>query len=227
MLSTALYKELSALSKINEYNRVVQPGYLGTLGQTNTNKMSKKYIEFDGFCPESKLKGEQVEMRLNEDDFWESVKTELQIAISDPYAVILKWRGKNQLRKSSPKASDMHYGLLLTESMDIKGEEISLYKEGLFEYENDLEDYIESIYDTEEEYNKNKFDPGDPVFKKQKKHLDNISKEKYLQLIKLIRKQNLNGIVVQSLVIFMRCFISFKLFLLSIGIHGLGKKNIK
>jgi hypothetical protein len=29
-------------------------------------------IYFDGYCPESLLKGKQVEMRLNKDDFWES-----------------------------------------------------------------------------------------------------------------------------------------------------------
>lgn len=145
--------------------------------------MSKKYIEFEGFCPESKLKGEQLEMRLNEYDFWESEKTGLQIAISEPFAVILKWRGKGELRASSPKESDLHYGLFLTESMDIKGEEILLYKEGLFEYEFDLEEYIDAIYDTEEEYQKEIFNPNDPIFKKQKKHLEKIAKEKYIQLL--------------------------------------------
>ncbi len=129
-------------------------------------------------------------MRLNEYDFWESEKTGLQIAISEPYAVILKWRGKKELKESGPKGSDMHYALLLTESMDIKGEEILPYKEGLFEYEYkfDLEDYIESIYDTEGEYQKEIFNPNDSIFKKQKKHLEKIPKEKYIELIGLYKE---------------------------------------
>ncbi len=37
---------------------------------------------FDGYCPESKLDGEKVRMRLNAHDFFESEKTGLQIAVS-------------------------------------------------------------------------------------------------------------------------------------------------
>ena len=48
--------------------------------------MNKAYIEFDGYCPESKLKGELAKIRLNDSDFWESEKTGLQLTIFPPYA---------------------------------------------------------------------------------------------------------------------------------------------
>ena len=60
-----------------------------------------KYLEFDGYCPESKLKGEQVEMRLNKMDFWESEKTGLQITTFPPYAAILQWREKENLESKA------------------------------------------------------------------------------------------------------------------------------
>ncbi|MHB1177260.1 MAG: hypothetical protein ACYCZO_02905 [Daejeonella sp.] len=39
---------------------------------------------FDGYCPESRLKGRKVRMRLNSYDFFESEETGLQIAICYP-----------------------------------------------------------------------------------------------------------------------------------------------
>lgn len=48
----------------------------------------KTFIEFNGYCPESTLKGEQVEMRLNEMDFWESEKTGLQMTVFAPFATV-------------------------------------------------------------------------------------------------------------------------------------------
>lgn len=47
-------------------------------------------IYFDGYCPESLLKGEHVEMRLNADDFWESEATGLQMTVFPPFARILR-----------------------------------------------------------------------------------------------------------------------------------------
>lgn len=63
-------------------------------------------IYFDGYFPESLLKGNQVEMRLNENDFWESEATGLQIAVFPVYATILQWRGKGKFRQSSDLASN-------------------------------------------------------------------------------------------------------------------------
>ena len=105
----------------------------------------EKYIGFDGFCPESKLEGQQVEMRLNDMDFWESEKTGLQIVISEPFAVILRWRGNGKFRASSSNASDLHYGLLLTKSLTEKGKEILPNEKEIFASDNELKDYLDKI----------------------------------------------------------------------------------
>jgi hypothetical protein len=78
--------------------------------------MSNIKIFFDGFCPESMLKRKQVEMKLNEDDFWESEETGLQITVFPPYATILRWRGKGKFKQSSDIASNILTGLVLTEA---------------------------------------------------------------------------------------------------------------
>lgn len=63
---------------------------------------------FNGYCPECKLNGEDVPMRLNAHDFYESEKTGLQIAISFPgvQAVVLNFRGKGDFRKTIQYAYD-------------------------------------------------------------------------------------------------------------------------
>lgn len=72
---------------------------------------------FDGHCPESYLDGKVVEMKLNNDDFWESLETGLQIAISQPFATILNWRGNGDLRRSSKNCSNIHSGLVYCEPL--------------------------------------------------------------------------------------------------------------
>jgi hypothetical protein len=71
---------------------------------------------FDGYCPESKLIGEKVRMRLNAHDFFEREKTGLQVAISYPgvHAVILKFRGKGDFRKTVKYADEVANGELLS-----------------------------------------------------------------------------------------------------------------
>lgn len=59
-----------------------------------------------GYCPESALEGEQVRMRLNSYDLFESEKTGLQIAVfPGVHAVILKSRGNGKFR-NTPKYGD-------------------------------------------------------------------------------------------------------------------------
>ena len=80
-----------------------------------TDINNKDQILFDGYCPESFLNGKMGEMKLNNNDFWESIETGLQIAISEPFATILRWRGKGDLKKSSLFCSSLHTGLIFSQ----------------------------------------------------------------------------------------------------------------
>jgi hypothetical protein len=102
-------------------------------------------IYFDGYCPESLLKGKQVQMRLNEDDFWESEATGLQMTASPPFATILRWRGKGKFRQSSDIASNSLVGLVMTEAQKEDGKEIFLDEENFINNKLDLEWYLDKI----------------------------------------------------------------------------------
>lgn len=102
---------------------------------------------FDGYCPESVLKGKQVEMRLNEDDFWESEATGLQVAVFPPFATILRWRGKGKFRQSSDVALNTFTGLLITEAQLEDGQEILPDEGKIITNDFDLEWYLDSVYD--------------------------------------------------------------------------------
>ena len=145
-------------------------------------------IYFDGYCPESKLKGEQVEMRLNTMDFWESGKTGLQISIFPPFAAILQWRGEGKFKNSRMFASKKWKGLLLTKSQVKNGSEVFPDEKEIFNNTFELEEYIHFIDKSYKEFNEKKFDPNDPVFAKQEAVLKSISKEQYAELIKLYKK---------------------------------------
>ncbi|MGH2566084.1 MAG: hypothetical protein ACRDE5_16315 [Ginsengibacter sp.] len=103
------------------------------------------FIEFDGFCPECKLKGELVEMRLNENDFWESVKTHLQITIFPPYAAILKWRGNGKFKKLKTIASKKIKGLILAKTQSVTGCEIFPDTKNVIMNSKHLKTYLNSI----------------------------------------------------------------------------------
>lgn len=53
--------------------------YQGLVYIVQMYNMKNTLIEFDGYCPESNLKGKKIEMKLNEMDFRESEKTGLKI----------------------------------------------------------------------------------------------------------------------------------------------------
>ena len=55
---------------------------------------------WNGYCPESYLKGKQVRMRLNHWDFFESEKTRLQMCVYGIQAVILNFRGEGKFRST-------------------------------------------------------------------------------------------------------------------------------
>lgn len=68
-----------------------------------------------GYCPESALKGEQVRMRLNSYDLFESEKTGLQIAVfSGVHAIMLKTRGNGKFRNTPNFGDEVVNGELLS-----------------------------------------------------------------------------------------------------------------
>lgn len=73
------------------------PQYLPLIGASIEIKVPTIW---NGYCPESWAKGKTVRMRLNRNDFYESVETGLQIAIGFPgvQSVILNFRGDSNFR---------------------------------------------------------------------------------------------------------------------------------
>jgi hypothetical protein len=74
-----------------------------------------------GFCPESALNGKSVRMRLNDDDFFESEETHLQICVVPGLmATILNFRGAGKFR-SAPCFADEAAGdeILCPQSLDM------------------------------------------------------------------------------------------------------------
>ncbi len=142
-------------------------------------------IYFDGYCPESLLKAKQVEMRLNEDDFWESEATGLQMTIFPPFAAILRWRGKGKFRESSDVASNSLVGLVITEAKQEAGEEIFPDEESIISNHIELERYLGKIYSSKKELDAATFNPNDPVFHEQEQYLNSIAKEDFQKIVQL------------------------------------------
>jgi len=150
-------------------------------------------IYFDGYCPESLLKGKQVEMRLNKDDFWESEATGLQMTVFPPFATILRWRGKGNFRQSSDVSSNSLVGLVMTEAQKEEGREILPDEEKTINNKFDLEWYLDEIYASKEEYDAAKLEPNDPVFKDQEQYLNSIPNEDFQTLVQLFDKVKEQG----------------------------------
>jgi hypothetical protein len=99
---------------------------------------------FDGYCPESSLMCEKVRMRLNSHNFFKSEKTGLQIAISYPgvHAVLLKFRGKGDFRKTVSYADEVENAELLSPQLVDRfpycGDEV-------FGSENEFTEYLKTI----------------------------------------------------------------------------------
>ena len=76
---------------------------------------SKITNNWNGYCPESWLKNKTVRMRLNQDDFYESEETGLQICVvSGVQAVILNFRGKGKFREKAIYADEIENGEILS-----------------------------------------------------------------------------------------------------------------
>ena len=99
---------------------------------------------FNGYCPECKLNGEKVRMRLNAHDFYESEKTGLQIAISFPgvQAAVLNFRGKGDFRKTINYAHEVENGELLSPQVV---DRFPFCGDGIFDNENEFTEYLNNI----------------------------------------------------------------------------------
>ena len=75
------------------------------------NRVSQMW---DGYCPESWLKGKKVRMRLNSSDFFESEETRLQICLWGVQAVILKFRGEGEFRSTPSYGDEVEKGEMLS-----------------------------------------------------------------------------------------------------------------
>ena len=148
----------------------------------------KQYLEFDGYCPESRLQGEQVNMRLNEMDFWESEKTGLQMTIFPPYAAILQWRGEGKFRKQKKLKATDNKGALLAKAQRNTGSETFPDKTQVFDDSSDLEEYINCLDESYSGYVSRRFDEKDPVFPEQTERLANITKEDFSELTILLNE---------------------------------------
>jgi len=92
--------------------------FLQTQNQTATEEQAEPQElnqMWNGYCPESWLKGKRVKMRLNKNDFYESEETGLQIAVlSGVQAVVLNFRGKGDFRLEPKYADEIENGELLS-----------------------------------------------------------------------------------------------------------------
>ncbi len=112
----------------------------------NGGRIKRKEISqiWNGYCPESLLKGKDVRMRLNEFDFFESEETGLQIAVlSGVQAIILNFRGKGKFRQTPKYADEIENGELLspqnTKSFPFNSPTV------IFENSEEIENYINGI----------------------------------------------------------------------------------
>ncbi len=79
--------------------------------------MGKQTISniWNGYCPESLLKGKTVRMRLNQSDLFESEETGLQICVlSGAQAIVMNHRGKGKFRTTPDYADEIENGEFLS-----------------------------------------------------------------------------------------------------------------
>lgn len=99
---------------------------------------------WNGYCPESLLKGKQVRMRLNHGDFYESEETRLQICVlSGVQAIILKFRGEGKFRLTSKFADEIETGEILS-PQNTDRPPFNNPSE-VFQESTEIEDYIKAI----------------------------------------------------------------------------------
>jgi hypothetical protein len=107
----------------------------------NENNISNMW---NGYCPESLLKGKSVRMRLNQSDFYESEETNLQICvIPGVQAVIMNFRGKGKYRTTESYGDEIENGELL--SPQNSNRPPFNFPTIAFDESNEIEEYIATI----------------------------------------------------------------------------------
>ncbi len=129
-------------------------------------------------------------MRLNQDDFWESEATGLQVTVFPPYATILRWRGKGKFRETSSAASNKFVGLVLTEAQTEDGKEILLDENKIIGDNAVLDAYLANVYSNRKEFEASLFDKRNPVIKEQQSYLKKVPIEQLRQLVALFERAN-------------------------------------
>lgn len=81
----------------------------------NINEKFELNQMWNGYCPESYLKGKRIRMRLNRNDFYESEETGLQIAVlPGVQAIIMNFRGNGDFRTNPEYADEIENGEMLS-----------------------------------------------------------------------------------------------------------------
>jgi hypothetical protein len=107
------------------------------------NEKKKLAQMWNGFCPESWLEGKRVRMRLNDDDFFESEATGLQILVlRGVQAIILKFRGNGEFHSTKNYADEIETGELLSPQTS---ESIPFNNGEVFYKSEEIEEYIKGI----------------------------------------------------------------------------------
>lgn len=136
-------------------------------------------IQFDGYCPECLLHGEQVLMQLNNDGYLECPQSRLQIVLQGDCAGILRWRGNGQVQ---PAIKAFETPVQLTETMKLDTEEAIPDEAFVLQDSCALEWYLHEVYDHYKAYKRHQFNAKDPVFERQRQLLQDIKPTQWQQL---------------------------------------------
>ena len=144
---------IEALEGHIDYYESCHPGELTKLRKVlakMTNELESGSVNeidpstyWNGYCPESGLKGKQVRMRVNANDFYESEATGLQMAVLPGLqAIIMNFRGEGKFRSTPGYGDEISNDELLSPQTSDKPP----FNEGeLFQNSTEVEKFINAI----------------------------------------------------------------------------------
>jgi len=128
----------------NEINESYAFNFLNINKTVEVNENWELGQVWNGYCPESWLKGKKVRMRLNRNDFFESEETGLQIVLFPGIqAIILKFRGNGEFRSTPNFADEIENGEILS-PQNIQFPPFNKPTE-IFQTSQEIENYIKEI----------------------------------------------------------------------------------